>query len=55
MEVIIKSVNFKISNRLEELIIEKVNRLFHHSAAIIKAIVVLREEEKTALIMNRAK
>jgi ribosomal subunit interface protein len=46
MEVIIKSVNFKTSKQLEELIIEKVNKLFDHSNNIIQALVVLREEEK---------
>lgn len=48
MEIIIKSVNFKTSNRLKELIIEKVNKLSYHSNAIIKAVVVLREEEKNS-------
>lgn len=49
MEVIIKSVNFKASSRLEEFVVEKTNKLFQHSGAIIKAIVVLREEEKKGL------
>jgi putative sigma-54 modulation protein len=48
MEIIIKSVNFRASNRLEELIIEKVNKLSLYSTTIIKAVVVLREEEKNS-------
>lgn len=46
MEIIIKSVNFKASKSLEELIVEKVSKLSFHSNKIIKASVVLREEEK---------
>jgi putative sigma-54 modulation protein len=48
MEIIIKSVNFKASRRLEGLIVEKVNKLSHYSNTIIKAFVILREEEKNS-------
>ncbi|HWJ27208.1 MAG TPA: HPF/RaiA family ribosome-associated protein [Flavisolibacter sp.] len=45
MEIIIKSVNFKIDGPLETLVREKVSKLFQHSQTIIRAYVVLRNGE----------
>ncbi|HEX6846461.1 MAG TPA: HPF/RaiA family ribosome-associated protein [Chitinophagaceae bacterium] len=47
MEIIINSVNFKADATLETFVREKVGKLFDQYKEIIRANVILREEEKS--------
>jgi ribosomal subunit interface protein len=46
MDIIISTVNFKISASLETFVREKVSKLFAHCKTIIRANVILRETDK---------
>ena len=45
MEIIISTINFKPDTSLETFVKEKVSKLFNHCNKIIRANVILREEE----------
>jgi ribosome-associated translation inhibitor RaiA len=49
METIISTINFKTDTSLETYVRQKVSKLFDHCHTIIRAIIILKEEEKGAL------
>jgi ribosomal subunit interface protein len=49
MEIIISTINFKTNSSLETYVREKVSKLFNHCNTIIRANVILKEEEKGTL------